>query len=40
MSDRIAVIFKGRIVAEGPTDQFDDTQLGFYMTGAGTEEER
>ena len=40
MSDRIAVIFKGRIVAEGPTDQFDDTQLGLYMTGAGTEEER
>lgn len=40
MSDRIAVIFKGKIVAEGSTDQFDDTQLGLYMTGAGTEEER
>ena len=24
-------------MAEGPTDQFDDTQLGLYMTGAGTE---
>ena len=32
MSDRIAVIFKGKIVAEGSTDQFDDTQLGLYPT--------
>ena len=40
MSDRIAVIYKGRIVAEGQTDAFDDTQLGLYMTGSKKGAER
>lgn len=40
MSDRIAVIYKGRIVAEGQTDAFDDTQMGLYMTGSKKGAER
>lgn len=33
LSDKIAVIYEGRIVAHGPADQFDEFQLGAYMTG-------
>ena len=40
MSDRIAVIYKGRIVAEGQMDAFDDTQMGLYMTGSKKGAER
>ena len=40
MSDRIAVIYKGRIVAEGQTDAFDDTKMGLYMPGSKKGAER
>ena len=37
LSDRIAVIYKGRIVAVGDADEFDEDRLGLLMTGGGTE---
>jgi simple sugar transport system ATP-binding protein len=32
LSDKIAVIYEGRIVAYGPRDEFDEFELGSYMT--------
>jgi len=32
LSDKIAVIYEGRIVAYGPRDAFDELELGSYMT--------
>ena len=34
LSDTIAVLYKGRIVAQDQADNFDDTRLGTLMTGA------
>jgi len=38
LSDRILVIYEGRIVGEYPPDVSED-ELGMAMTGAGREEE-
>jgi len=35
LSDRLAVIYEGRIVAQGPTESFTETQLGLWMAGQG-----
>ena len=40
LSDRLMVIYDGRIVAEGTPEEFDDMQLGLLMTGAGENEDR
>lgn len=34
LSDRLLVMYDGRIVAEGRPDEFSDTQLGLHMTGS------
>ena len=34
LSDRIAILYEGEIVAIGKTSEFDEKQLGLYMTGA------
>ncbi len=34
LSDTIAVLYKGKIVAQDEADNFDDTRLGTLMTGA------
>lgn len=34
LSDRLMVIYDGKIVARGKTEEFDDMQLGLLMTGA------
>lgn len=34
LSDRLMVMYDGKIVAEGKPDEFDDMQLGLLMTGA------
>ncbi len=39
LSDRIAVIYEGRIVAEGAYDTWDEMQLGLLMTGGKRETE-
>ena len=33
LSDRIAVIYDGRIVSINKADEIDELQLGLYMTG-------
>ena len=38
LSDNIAVIYKGRIVALDRAENFDDERLGLLMTGAAVEE--
>jgi len=38
LSDNIAVIYKGRIVAVDKAENFDDNRLGLLMTGAAVEE--
>ena len=38
LSDTIAVIYKGRIVAVDKAENFDDNRLGLLMTGAIQEE--
>jgi len=38
LSDRIAVLYEGRVAAIGKTSDFNDKQLGMYMTGGGTDE--
>jgi ABC-type uncharacterized transport system ATPase subunit len=37
LSDRIAVLYRGRIAATLPRDQADEERLGAYMTGATRE---
>ncbi len=39
LSDRIAVMYEGRIVAEVPADQADRTTLGLWMAGVQPETE-
>ncbi len=39
LSDRIAVIYDGRIVAESAHDVFNELELGLLMTGSSIEEE-
>ena len=34
LSDRLAVIYDGELVAEGRPEEFDDMELGLLMTGA------
>lgn len=34
LSDRIAVIYEGRIVSEAPAGTYSDVQLGMLMTGS------
>ena len=38
LSDRIAVIYEGRIVYETPADVLSDVELGMLMTGTSPEE--
>ncbi len=38
LSDRLMVMYDGRIVAEGLPEQFDDMHLGLLMTGAAGRE--
>ncbi|MBC8569689.1 ABC transporter ATP-binding protein [Oscillospiraceae bacterium NSJ-54] len=38
LSDNIAVIFGGQIVAQGKASEFDERRLGMLMTGYGKEE--
>ncbi|WIV13432.1 ABC transporter ATP-binding protein [Proteiniborus sp. MB09-C3] len=33
LSDRIIIMYKGKVVAEGKTEAFSDTDLGILMTG-------
>lgn len=42
LSDRLAVIYGGEMVAQGQPDDFDEIELGLYMTGSikNEEEER
>ena len=35
LSDRLAVLYEGRIVAQGPTERFTERQLGLWMAGQG-----
>jgi len=39
LSDRIAVIYEGRIAAEKPAEEFTETTLGSYMLGHDPEKE-
>ena len=39
LSDNIAVLYKGEIVAQDAAENFDDTRLGLLMTGAARERE-
>ncbi len=39
LSDRIVVMYKGKIVAEGKAEMFTDTELGILMTGGKLEKE-
>lgn len=39
LSDRIIVMYKGKIVAEGKTENFTDTDLGILMTGGELKKE-
>ena len=34
LSDTIAVLYKGKLVAYDKADNYDDTRLGTLMTGA------
>ena len=40
LSDNIAVIYNGKIVAEGKNSDFDEQQLGLLMTGYRKKEDR
>ena len=37
LSDRILVMFRGKIVAERRPDQTSTTELGLFVAGAGVE---
>ncbi|HZG56622.1 ABC transporter ATP-binding protein [Paenibacillus sp.] len=37
LSDRIAVLYEGRIVAFGPKESFTENELGAYMTGGSAD---
>jgi simple sugar transport system ATP-binding protein len=39
LSDTLAVLYEGRIVASGPTGEFDERRLGMLMTGLGQQAE-
>lgn len=39
LSDRIGVIYQGRIVIEKPADEFTERELGLYMAGASVTEQ-
>ncbi len=40
LSDRLLVIYGGRIVAEGKTEDFSQTELGLFMAGAAGKNEK
>ena len=40
LSDRLTVMYGGRLVAEGKPEEFDDMELGLLMTGAISGEDR
>jgi simple sugar transport system ATP-binding protein len=37
LSDTIAVLYEGRVAAQGPASSFDEKRLGLLMTGLGGE---
>ena len=37
LSDRILVMFRGKVIAERRPDETSTTELGLFMAGAGTE---
>lgn len=38
VSDRVAVLYEGKVVAIGPASEFDEIKLGMYMTGGKLDE--